>query len=134
MFKAYSNKGCMFECKLENTYKSVGCIPWDYPIPPSLGKEEDIPMCTSTFSQTSANSSLARFNHFMNNEAVKTCNCLPDCEQETRFEAQVDSSPMDIDDLCTVESSIERVMKHWELTQSPLVYWTKRMVKMANKG
>ena len=90
MFKTYSHKGCIFECKLKNTYKSVGCIPWDYPIPPSLGEEKDIAMCNSIFNLTIADSSLARFNDFMDNkEAGKDCDCLPDCEQEVRFETQV---------------------------------------------
>ena len=47
MFKVYSQKGCLFECRLENTFSSVGCIPWDFPMPPSVeGKE--VPICTST--------------------------------------------------------------------------------------
>ena len=45
MFKAYSQKGCLFECRLKNTFSYVGCIPWDFPIPPSVEKE--VPICTS---------------------------------------------------------------------------------------
>ena len=90
MLKTYSLKGCQFECRLKNTYQSVGCIPWDYPIPPSLGEEQDIPMCNSRFNKTISDSSLTRFNHFMDSkESGKDCNCLADCEQEVRFETQV---------------------------------------------
>ena len=116
MFKTYSLKGCQFECKLTNTFKSVGCIPWDYPIPPSLGHEGNIPICNSSVKQgepefiifqhpeTSSRSpvpnpnfvpptpsSLARFNDYMDSKkSVENCgHCIADCEQEVRFETQV---------------------------------------------
>ena len=90
MFKNYSLKGCQFECKLTNTFKSVGCIPWDYPIPPSLGDGESIPICNASVRQGDM-SSLAEFNHYMDDaKSVENCGqCLPDCEQDVRFETQV---------------------------------------------
>ena len=38
---------------------------------------------------------------------------------------------LNLDDLCTGQNTIERVMRHWQFTRSPLVYWTQKMVKMA---
>ena len=75
-----------------NTFQYVGCIPWDYPIPPSLGDEESIPICNSRIKagEVISNSSLARFNERMNSqESGMDCDCLADCEQEVRFETQV---------------------------------------------
>ena len=96
MFKTYSHKGCQFECRLKNSFQYVGCIPWDYPVPPSLGDEENIPICDSNIKegQKSADSSLAMFNNHMDSkESGADCNCLPDCEQEVRFETQVSLAP-----------------------------------------
>ena len=93
MFKTYSLKGCQFECKLTNTFKSVGCIPWDYPIPPALGDEENIPICNSS-AREDALSSLAEFNLYMDDaKSLESCSqCIPDCEQEVRFETQVSNN------------------------------------------
>ena len=38
---------------------------------------------------------------------------------------------LNLDDLCTGQNTIEREMRHWQFTRSPLVYWTQKMVKMA---
>ena len=47
-------------------------------------------MCNSRFNQTISDSSLARFNNYMDSkESGRDCNCLADCEQEVRFETQV---------------------------------------------
>ena len=163
MFKSYSLKGCQFECKLINSYQSVGCIPWDYPKPPSLGDEGSIPICNSKPPQGGkiADSTLARFNDYMDSkESGDNCDCPADCYQEVRFETQVSISTnnqlelekqfwwldqitkvsklsLNLDDLCDEsigeksQKSTERVMRHWQFTRSPLVYWTQKMVKEA---
>ena len=47
----------------------------------------------------------------------------------------MDSTNLNLDDLCGENKhepgSIERVMRHWQFTRSPLVYWTRKMVHMA---
>ena len=46
----------------------------------------------------------------------------------------MDSWGLDLDDVCRSEEGIERVMKHWQETHSPLVYWTRDIVrKMVEK-
>ena len=40
----------------------------------------------------------------------------------------MDSKVLDLDALCRSEEGIDRVMKHWQDTHSPLVYWTREMV------
>ena len=98
MFNGYSQKGCIFECRLKNTYNYVKCIPWDYPIPPSLINSEHVEMCDSSYnysyssSETPADSKLATFENFMDSEeSIEDCNCLPDCDQQV-FETQVSYS------------------------------------------
>ena len=91
MFNRYSQKGCIFECRLKNTLNHVKCVPWDYPIPPSLINSQNVEMCNSSYkqSETPADSKLATFENYMNSkESIENCNCLPDCEQQV-FETQV---------------------------------------------
>ena len=41
---------------------------------------------------------------------------------------------MNVDELCnanTAKDSLDRVMRHWQHTRSPFVYWTRKMVNMA---
>ena len=93
MFNEYSQKGCVFECRVQNTYNNIGCIPWDYPIPPSVN-EKHVEICNSSYNsmETNADSKLAAFEKYMNSkESIENCNCLPDCEQQV-FEAQVSLS------------------------------------------
>ena len=91
MFNEYSQKGCVFECRVQNTYNNIGCIPWDYPIPPSVN-EKHVEICNSM--ETNADSKLAAFEKYMNSkESIENCNCLPDCEQQV-FEAQVSLSTL----------------------------------------
>ena len=93
MLNVYSKQGCLFECRLENAFELTGCIPWDYPIPPSLEKEHNyqIKMCNSSKPEDEnlAQSDLAKFDDYMSEEdSVRNCSCLPDCE-EVVFETQV---------------------------------------------
>ena len=75
MFKYYSEKACLFECRLKKAAKAANCIPWDYPVPKELG--DDIKLC---YSMASENDSLNVFNKEMNDvDATKGCNCKPDC-------------------------------------------------------
>ncbi len=32
LFKHYSKENCLFECRIKNTRKQYGCIPWDFPM------------------------------------------------------------------------------------------------------
>ena len=92
MFHNYTYEGCLFECKLKNAFKSIGCIPWDYPIPPSVeekGKEIKICNSSSENSKSISHSNLAMFEAYMNNEnSIINCSCWSDCEEES-FEIQV---------------------------------------------
>ena len=92
MFHNYTYEGCIFECKLKNAFKSIGCIPWDYPIPPSVEEQaEEIKICNSRSkkSEIISHSDLAKFYDYMNNEISTTnCSCWSDCEEES-FEIQV---------------------------------------------
>ena len=40
MFRSYRQQGCQFECRLRNSAKRAGCVPWDYPLPPGGVSEE----------------------------------------------------------------------------------------------
>ena len=46
----------------------------------------------------------------------------------------MDSTNLNLDDLCSENKhepgSIERVMRHWQFTRSPLIYWTRKMVDL----
>ena len=46
---------------------------------------------------------------------------------------QVDSTNLNLEDLCDNPVNTERVMRHWQFTRSPLVYWTRKMADMATK-
>ena len=82
MFNAYSHKGCQFECKLTRAFHAVGCIPWDYPVPPSVG--ENVRICNA-----GPGGNLSDFEGFMDGaDSVRGCNCEPDCG-EISFETQV---------------------------------------------
>ena len=88
MFNRYSQKGCIFECRLKNTLNHVGCIPWDYPMPLSLINSQHVEMCNSSY-KINSGSKLATFeNHMNSKESIENCDCLPDCEQQV-FETQV---------------------------------------------
>ena len=81
----------MFECRLRNAIDEVGCVPWDYPIPPTITMEGINQLCNSSFAhdETVENSTLSRFEAFMNSgESMTNCECLADCE-EVVYEAQV---------------------------------------------
>lgn len=95
MFKAYSQKGCLFDCRIKNALKLIGCIPWDYPLPLTTGWEQNgkIKICNSTRRSTDMinESDLAKFNEYMNSEtSLSNCSCQPDCE-EVVFETQVNT-------------------------------------------
>ena len=98
MFKMYTKEGCLFQCRLENSFNHSGCIPWDYPIPPTLEKENTkIKVCNSLAEPghlveqniSIYESDLAIFHDYMNQEkSLSNCNCQPNCE-EVIFESQV---------------------------------------------
>ena len=89
MFRNYTQEGCIFECQLKNAFETIGCLPWDYPVPPQLEKQDTnhIRMCNS--SSSTSESDLARFEDYMNSvNSTINCDCLSDCE-EVSFEIQV---------------------------------------------
>ena len=86
MFSAYSHKGCQFECRLTNAFQRVGCIPWDYPVPPSILHEQgdQVRVCNA-----GSGGNLSDFEAFMDAaESIADCKCEPDCDEVT-FETQV---------------------------------------------
>ena len=46
-----------------------------------------------------------------------------------RFIFQVDSRSLDVDELCSHNDSLDKVMQHWQNTHSPMVYWTRQTVQ-----
>ena len=94
MFQNYTYEGCIFECRLEKAFKAIGCLPWDYPIPPQLEEEEganQIRICNSSTEQkgSTSESDLAKFEDYMNSaNSTSNCSCLSDCEEES-FRIQV---------------------------------------------
>ena len=89
MFKNYTHDGCLFECKLKNSFKATGCIPWDYPIPPSVEDQANqIDICNSSLKANEI-SDLAKFDDYMNSaNSTINCSCWSDCEEES-FDVQV---------------------------------------------
>ena len=88
MFNEYTHKGCIFECRVKNAFNIVKCIPWDYPIPPTLMRSQNIQICNSS-RETNQESELELFDNYMNSrESIENCDCMPDCEQQS-FETQV---------------------------------------------
>ena len=86
MFNEYTHKGCLFECRLTKAFQIVGCIPWDYPLPPSIIKDqvEEVSICNA-----SPGGNLTEFETFMDSaESIDGCECEPDCDEVT-FEYQV---------------------------------------------
>ena len=86
MFNAYSHKGCQFECRLNKAFQRVRCIPWDYPVPPAVLKEqqEEVRICTA-----GPGGNLSEFEAFMDSaESISDCKCEPDCDEVT-FETHV---------------------------------------------
>ena len=92
MFNMYTKEGCLFECRLMNAFYYSGCIPWDYPIPPTLeGGSNTTKICDSSIKENESisESDLTKFYNYMSNEeSIRNCNCKPNC-QEVVFETQV---------------------------------------------
>ena len=91
MFKNYTYEGCIFECRLRNAFDAVGCIPWDYPIPPSIEEHDQIRICNSSREENEniSESDLAKFSAYMNSEkSITNCSCYSDCEEQS-FKIQV---------------------------------------------
>lgn len=61
--------------------ESVGCLPWDYPVPFKL-EDVNLAICDSTNPDpTSGKNKLVWFHEAMNNDSnLRTCECMPDCE------------------------------------------------------
>ena len=85
MFKAYTKKGCLFECRLRDAAAYANCIPWDYPVPKDL---EGIEICLSMKNRAN-DSPLKKFHTRMDDPlSLQKCVCLPNCEEIT-YETQV---------------------------------------------
>ena len=78
----------MFECRLKNAISSANCVPWDYPIPPSMRGNYEF--CNSSTAQEGQDeSTLSRFEAVMNSgDSITNCDCLADCE-EVVYKTQV---------------------------------------------
>ena len=93
MLRNYTYEGCIFECRLKKAFEAIGCIPWDYPIPPHLEDKggNQIRMCNSSTEQeeSTSESDLAKFEDYMNSaNATSNCSCLSECEEQS-FKIQV---------------------------------------------
>ena len=94
LFKSYNMKGCQFECRLKYAIKQSKCIPWDYPKPlDDDGKWDEYEVCQSNSNEEELGpNGLAAFEDAINSDAsLKTCDCLPNC-QEVTFDTQVSKS------------------------------------------
>ena len=79
MFKAYTKRGCQFECRLRDAAAFANCIPWDYPVPKDL---EEFEICLTLLNGTT--NALGKFHARMNDpQSLHKCSCLPDCEEIT---------------------------------------------------
>ncbi len=77
MFKHYSEKGCQFECRLKYAIGVTNCLPWNYPQPMGLNRTQ-LPICTATWN---GENFVRQFEDALGKiEALKSCNCLPDCQ------------------------------------------------------
>ena len=104
-FRYYTKKACIFECSLEKVLGSVGCVPWDYPLPHGI-KSDTFPTCTS-YKDSKTNNSRYAFELAMDDsDTIKACtdSCLPDCE-ETTYEVHVDTTALEPEELCAEEET-----------------------------
>jgi len=129
MFKKYSEKACIFECRIKNAYKRAGCIPWDYPLPESLKMAE---RCYSL--ESNRGKDLIKFHNAMNApDITQGCSCEPDCEFHT-YDFQINTQALDVEELCTFSGEqhnpeMDMVLREWEHTNSPLIHWYNAIVK-----
>ena len=81
IFQKYSQAGCIFECSLKFAIESVGCLPWDFPVP-SKWQDVHLAVCNSTNpNPINDKNKLVLFYEAMNNDSnLRTCECMPDCE------------------------------------------------------
>jgi hypothetical protein len=80
LFKHYSQKSCHFECVLNQAIDQVGCLPWDYPVPP-VKQSKVIPVCTAHQNRGDGKDILELFNAAMDNGSnLHHCDCMSDCE------------------------------------------------------
>merc|ERR1712117_273470 len=138
MFNYYSEKACLFECRLKKAAKAAECIPWDYPVPQELEgvpKElEDKIKNTLCYSMASENDSLNKFNKEMNDvDATKGCNCKPDCHHHS-YDFQINTQALDVDELCSFDPDthnpeLDMVLREWNRTNSPLIHWYNSIVR-----
>ena len=78
IFQSYSQQGCIFECSMEFAINTVGCLPWDFPVPLKW-ENAHLEICNS--SNPATINHLLRFYEAMNNDTnLKACDCMPDCE------------------------------------------------------
>ena len=88
MFQMYSQKSCIFECSLKFAIDSVGCLPWDFPIPTNMNGSEILVCHSSIEFRNAEDNKLIQFFEAMKNQTIlRTCSCLPDCET-TEYDTQ----------------------------------------------
>ena len=93
IFQNYSQSGCIFECSIEFAIDTVGCLPWDFPVPLKW-ENIQLEVCNSSYGgngwdTTAMKNNLVKFHEAMNNDSnLRNCDCLPDCET-TIYDTQV---------------------------------------------
>ena len=101
MFNYYTQKSCLFECRLTFAVSQVNCTPWDFPNP---NKDRDVETCTAKDDR------LKLFDEAMrDSDNLLECDCLPDCE-EIVFETEVSAVPLKTKKICSNTGSPERRM------------------------
>jgi hypothetical protein len=87
---------------VNNIPTQVGCIPWDYPIPPAYNStKHELTMCTA-FKGDGHNNSLKIFEDAMNNvRHSQECRdeCLQNCD-ETTYDYTIDTTELNTNTLC----------------------------------
>jgi hypothetical protein len=93
IFQYYSQKSCLFECRLRHSHKKCGCTPWNYP---HYGNDSITEICDGPQSYC--------FEEAMGDDL--TCQCLPDCE-EVSFAVSSDKFLLDSRQECHSDSFTE---------------------------
>jgi hypothetical protein len=125
IFKFYKQKACEFECRLKYASQVAGCVPWDYPIVPSLGDSISKTLCLAVHGHQ--NTLRTFLSALEAEESLQQCQCMPDCEEVT-LETEVDTLDLNLDELCDEEGDwkyINFAMKFWERANSPLTFRLK---------
>ena len=103
--------------------QKTNCTPWDYPLPKD-NKEPNL--CTSYYDGTQQyNNSLHGFNAAMEDpETMKNCTeqCPPNCDEVTYSISSMDTTYLEVDQLCYEGEATRDVIPYDGLTTTLFTY------------